>query len=458
MSATTTTTVAGGDIEQHGIILITLEGTLQRPAGIIVDTAMIDSIDMIIKREESGVSTPVESIIQEQQQQQQHSVYVKLQVSVVASHTTSSPTSVDIAFNDDHQKLIEQKSTLDDDDDGIIAESDDSIENKSTAAGVDTSAMIDDNSTVVPSYYDDGVKPEINKDADKDSGIVQALDDHVTVNNVIDEDPSVDVLKSDDPSVEKVETDIGVKILSDIDATSLHVISSSTPPKVVSVPSIVISSKGDSDDKIPLMNQHDYFVSGTATAGHNRINGIVDSVADSFSLDRQRNDELYSNSQLSNPTKKLNTTQLHDLLNHREPHDEKINNSPISSTVVEATVSVPQLESKKNESTDINNNNSNNNNQHSMGRSDPVTATSTTQAPTYLSSSDSELVIRLRQDLINKQSIINQLKEDLDVRNEAIQVCGKDIRSLREDKVHLLVSKYIFLLYYAMLCCTVLSG
>jgi len=462
MSATTTTTVAGGDIEQHGAILITLEGTLQRPAGIIVDTAMIDSIDMIIKREESGVSTPVESIIQEQQQQQ-HSVYVKLQVSVVASHTTSSPTSVDIAFNDDHQKLIEQKSTLDDDDDDDdgIAESDNSIVNKSTEAGVDTSviaqvtseAMIDDNSTVVPSYYDDGVKPEINKDAVKDSGIVQALDDHVTVNNVIDEDPSVDVLKSDDPSVEKVETDIGVKILSDIDATSLHVISSSTPPKVVSVPSIVISSKGDSDDKIPLMNQHDYFVSGTATAGHNRINGIVDSVADSFSLDRQRDDELYSNSQLSNPTNKLSTTQLHDLLNHREPHDEKINNSPISSTVVEATVSVPQLES-----TDINDNSNNNsnNNQHSMVRSDPVTATSTTQAPTYLSSSDSELVVRLRQDLINKQSIINQLKEDLDVRNEAIQVCGKDIRSLREDKVHLLVSKYFFLLCYAVLYCAML--
>ena len=459
MSATTT--VAGGGIEQHGVILITLEGTLQRPVGVIVDTAMIDSIDMIIKREESGVSTPVESITQEQQQQQ-YSVYVKLQVSVVASHITSSPTSVDIAFNDDHQMLIEQKSTLDDDDG--IAESDNSIENKSTEAGVDSTVMIDDNSTVVPSYYDDGVKLEINKDADKDSGIVQALDDDVTVNNVIDEDPSVDVLKSDDPSVEKVGTDIGMKILSDIDATSLHASSSSTsstssssssssPPKVLSVPSILISSKEDSDDKIPRLNQHDYFVSGTATAGHNRINGIVDSVADNFSLDRQRNDELYSNSQLSNPMKKLNTTQLHDLLNHREPHDEKMNNSPISSTVVEVTGGVPQLESKKNESTDINNNSNNNsnNNRHSMERSDPVTPTPTTHAPTYLSSSDSELVVRLRQDLINKQSIINQLKEDLDVRNEAIQVCGRDIRSLRDDKVHLLVSKYFFLLYCAML-------
>lgn len=465
-TSTTTTAVAGGGIEQHGVILITLEGALQRPAGIVVDTSMIDSIDMIIKREESGVTTPVESIIQEQQQQhqqQQHSVYVKLQVSVVASQTISSPTSVDIAFNgDDHQMFTEQKSTLDDDG---IAESDNSIVNKSTEAGVDTSliaqvtaeAMIDDNSTVVPSYYDDGAKLEINKDADKDSGIVQALDDHATVN--IDEDPSVDLLKSDDPSVEKVETDIGVKILSDIDATALHVTSSSSspPPKVVSVPSILMSSvKGGSDGKIPLMNQHDYFVSGTATAGHNRINGIVDSVADSFSLDRPRDDELYSNSQLSNPTMKLNTTQLHDLLNHREPHDEKVNKSPISSTVEEVpAVSVPQLESKKNESTDINNNNKNNiSNQYSMGRSDPVTAT-LTHASTYLSSSDSELVVnRLRQDLINKQSIINQLKEDLDVRNEAIQVCGRDIRSLREDKVHLLVSSSSS--YCTVLCCAVL--
>jgi hypothetical protein len=469
MSTTTTTTIVGEGIEQHGVILITLEGTLQRPAGIVVDTFMIDSVDMIIKREESGVSTPVESIIQEQQQQQQqqqHSVYVKLQVSVVASHTTPTPISADNAFNDDHQKLTEQKSTLDNDG---IAESDNSVVNKSTEAGVDTSviaqvtveAMIDDNSTMVPSYYDDdGAKLEVNKDADEDSGIVQALDDHVTVN--IHEDPSIDLLKSDDPSVEKVEEiDTRVKILSDIDATALHATSSSSsPPKVVSVPSLVISSKGDSDGKVPLMNQHDYFVSGTATAGHNRINSIIDSVADSFSLDRQRDDELYSSSQLSNPTKKLNTTQLHDLLNHKEPHDDKISNLPInqsiSTSVADVPVSMPQLETKKNESIDINDNTITNNNQHSMGRSDPVTA-SPTHAPTYLSSSDSELIVRLQQDLINKRSIINQLKEDLDVRNEAIQVCGKDIRSLREDKVHLLVgsSSNCAVLYCAVLYCIV---
>ena len=463
----------GSGIEQHRVILITLEGTLQRPAGIVADTSMIDSIDMIIKREESGVATPIESIMpdQQQQQQQQNSVYVKLQVSVVASHTTPSVASADNASNDDHQMLIDQKSTLGDE----VTESDDSSDmNKgvdmSVIAQVAAEAMIDDNSTVVPSYYDDGAnKLEVNKDADKDCGIVHEVDDHVTVN--IDDGPSVDadLLQSNDNdhSVEKVEIDTGVKILSDIDATSLHaipssapsVLSSSSPPKIVSVPPVVISSKEDSDGKkVPLMNQHDFFVSGTATAGYNRINDIIDSV-DGFSVDRQQDDELVSNSQLNNPTKKLNTIQLHDLLNHRDTHDDdKISilpiNHSISTSVVEAPASVSQFELKKNETTDISNNNNNNiKDQHSMGRSNPVTAI--THAPPYLSSSDTELVTRLRQELINKQSIINQLKEDMDVRNEAIQVCGKDIRSLREEKVHLQVSSSSS--YCAVLCCAVWS-
>jgi len=191
------------------------------------------------------------------------------------------------------------------------------------------------------------------------------------------------------------------------------------------------------------MNQHDFFVSGTATASHNRIINTVDQILDNVdgsSIDRHH-DELSNNSQLSNPTKKLNNAELRDLLNHNN-NDNNISKSPINQDVSkrldDASMIASQFESKKNESPSNQDSNDKYNNQHhqSISRSDQVTVNN--NSPT----GDTELIARLRMELINKQSIINQLKEDLDVRNTAIQVCGKDIRSLREDKERLLVSSY----------------